>query len=76
MEKDTISQDKIRSQAGYVLYKTKMLIRLCNSILPEEEGRRNMSMRFRERAKARRKAMILEMMNKFIGVFDNRRRYE
>ena len=54
-EKEIYTQDELCSYAVCVLYKTNMLIQLCDSILPEEEGRKNVSLRFREREKAKRK---------------------
>ena len=65
MESENISQDDIRMQADYVLRKTNIFIRLCDSVLPEEEGRKRLNMRFREREKARRKATVWSMIRKF-----------
>ena len=74
IEKGNISQDKIESQAGFVLYKTNMLIQLCDSILPEEEGRKNVHLRFIERIE-REKAGVtmttLHIINKISRVFRN-----
>ena len=56
-EKEIYIQDDIRSQAVFLLYKTNMLIQLCDSILPEEEGRKNVRLRFKERIKAKRKIL-------------------
>ena len=67
MEKEFCSQDKIRSQAGCVLQKTDMLIRLCDRILPEEEGRARVHLRFEEQRKVKKKEMILNVKNKIVG---------
>jgi hypothetical protein len=69
MDKENVSQEKIRSLAGLVVHKTGLLIRLCNKTLPEEEGRKNMHRRFVEREKLRKKAMASNFKRKINRIF-------
>ena len=69
MKTEKIHQEEIRSLATWVSYKTTLLIHLCDNILSEEEGRKNMHRRFMECEKSRKKAKILNMVNKITGIF-------
>jgi hypothetical protein len=65
MEKKNVSQEEIRLLAGQVMHKTNLLIHLCDSILPEEEGRKNMLRLFEEREKSKRKAKVKKLIHRF-----------
>ncbi|MCL1973512.1 MAG: hypothetical protein FWG54_01685 [Bacteroidetes bacterium] len=57
IEKEHISQEEIKLLAGQVLYKTNLLIHLCNNILPEEEGVKSVFRRFQRTKKRQLKTM-------------------
>jgi hypothetical protein len=69
MEKEIESQEEIRSLAGQVMHKTDLLIHLCNNILPEEEGMKNVFRRFTEREKSKRKANYAKLKHRLVRFF-------
>jgi hypothetical protein len=69
MDKENISQEEIRALADHVFYKNGLLIDLCDNILPEEEGRKNVHQRFVEREKLKRKAKFANLKHKFLRFF-------
>jgi hypothetical protein len=72
METKKISQEKVRFLATLVSYKTMLLIQLCDNILSEEEGWKNVHQRFVEHEKSRRKAKIANIKHRISGFFRNR----
>ena len=62
-------QKEIRSLAQQTLHQTQLLIRQCDRWLPEEEGRKNVEIRFNEREKNRRAAKWKEVWKKIRRVF-------
>ena len=69
-------QNELCKEAQILARGLDRLIEQCDSWLPEEEGRRNVYLRFAAREKARRKAKKRMMMNeifKFVGI---KKRYE
>ena len=73
MEKNNVSQEEIRSLAGVVLHKTNLLIHLCDKILPEEEGVKNVFRRFAEREKTERKKKLANLKNRVTGFIKNKK---
>jgi len=71
METEEAIQKEIISLAQQTLYQTQLLIRQCDRWLPEEEGRKNLEKRFREREKERRIARRKKIWNKIKRVFGN-----
>jgi hypothetical protein len=69
MTEEEAIQKEILSMAEQTLHLTRLLIRQCDRWLPEEEGRRNVEKRFREREKEKRIAKMKGIWKKIRGVF-------
>ena len=59
---------EIEILAKRLVWKLDLLIAQCDSWLPEEEGRRNVERRFREREKARRKERRKNLINGILRI--------
>jgi len=76
-EDDMKSEEQVRKEivslAQQTLHMTNLLIRQCDRWLPEEEGRKNVEKRFRERERERRVARRKKLWNTIKGVFGIRK---
>ena len=74
-EIDEKSKQAILAEAKRLEYNLNGLINLCETILPEEEGRKNTHIRWLEREKARRKMRIRKFMNRIFKLLGMKKRY-
>ena len=72
---DEKAKQEILRDAKILDYNLKLLIEQCDSWLPEEEGRRNVQIRWNEREKARRKMRRRKFMNAVFKLFRMKKRY-
>jgi hypothetical protein len=63
MSAEEAIQKEIISLAQQTLYQAQLLIKQCDRWLPEEEGRKNLEKRFRQREKERRAAQRIRIWN-------------
>jgi len=55
MDTEQKAKEKMIALAEHTLHYTELLIKQCDSWLPEEEGRKNMEQRIMERQKKKKK---------------------
>ena len=72
---DEKTKQDILREAKILDYSLERLIKNCDSWLSEEEGRRNMQIRFNEREKARRLMRRRKFMNGVFKLFRMEKRY-
>ena len=68
-------QEEIRTDAKILAYKWDRLLKTCENWASEEEGRKNVQIRFNEREKDRRKMRCRKFMNGVFKLIGAKKRY-